>query len=107
MLTAYAVWDNLARAFEGPLWLQRHDAAAVRFFTDLLTDQRSSMQKHPDNYDLYAVATLDESGLEPTAILHGDQAVAIPDSHDYRTRARLVTSGRVIQAALTNTPRAD
>lgn len=81
----YAIIDLLSRAIIGPLQLHKHEAAAVRVFTDALLDPdpRNSVHKHPDHYELIQLGWLeenDEEGFrlvpEPRGVLTGKQWLA-------------------------------
>lgn len=58
MKTVYAVLDTLAHDVVGPLQFHQHDAAAVRFFTDVAGMQGSMVARHPQDHELVRLGTL-------------------------------------------------
>lgn len=68
MLKVFAVIDNQAQNIVGNmLTIHRHEAPAIRQFTDLLSDERSMLNKHPHDFDLVQMGEIDEDtmALEP------------------------------------------
>lgn len=59
--TIYGVMDLKARSFVGPLFIKRHSAAAIRDFADVALDEKTQVNKHPEDYALYSVATVEEN----------------------------------------------
>jgi len=82
--SVYSVYDVKAEAYS-PLFMQAHDAAAVRAFGELLSDRQSLAAKYPEDYELHVVgefeecpATLSESVLSggvPRVVITGAQWV--------------------------------
>lgn len=65
--TIYAIYDNKAEDFIGApqaLVTFKHDAAAIRFFTDLALDKNTVLARHPEDYELIALATMENTGIE-------------------------------------------
>lgn len=58
----YAIRDKVAESIGQGVWLFKADAAAIRFFHDVLSDAKSYPATHPDDYELLAVGVLDDSG---------------------------------------------
>lgn len=64
----FAVRDKVANALIGTVWIMRHEAAAIRTFTDIASDPQSSINKHPADYELIELGELNETNnaIEPT-----------------------------------------
>lgn len=76
----YAIYDTMAQAITGPLWTFGHDAAAIRTFNDLASDNRTEIAKHPADYNLILLGELvDETTILPHSetILEGSQWLAL------------------------------
>jgi hypothetical protein len=58
----YAIRDKVAESIGQQVWLFKADAAAIRFFHDVLSDGKSYPGSHPDDYELLAVGNLDDNG---------------------------------------------
>jgi len=71
--------DILARTFQRP-WASPSLAVAIRAYVDEMRNPDSPLAKHPEDYDLYEVATFDdetaivESFPEPRLLLTGAKA---------------------------------
>lgn len=85
MQRVYILWDKLAKDAVGVMKLHifAHDAAAVRFFGDVLADSQSSLARHPQDYELKCVAQFDARENEmikgfkqPQVIITGEQWLA-------------------------------
>lgn len=65
----YVIFDSAARDILGGLQLHRHDAVAVRSFTDVATMRDSRIAAHPDDYALMKIGDLADDALtiEPHA----------------------------------------
>lgn len=75
----YQIYDAVANTVIGPIIVTYHPAAAVRQFTDLLRDPKTTLAAHPEDYELRYLGQQDEStglvdGLTvPQAVLTGLQ----------------------------------
>jgi len=58
MTNVYAVFDKLAQQVIGGLHLLANDAAAVRFFSDILQEPNSRLAGHPEDYELISLGEL-------------------------------------------------
>lgn len=73
----YGIFDRVSQMFAGPLVQFAGDPAAVRFFRDIVADERSEQFKHPSDYDLVKVATFDpdtgtvDAFVVPSVLLTG------------------------------------
>lgn len=56
----YAIYDNKAEAIIGGLHLFRNDTAAIRFFGDMATAEKTVIQTHTEDFDLLCLGTLDD-----------------------------------------------
>lgn len=62
----YTIVDTLAKAQVGPIQLFRHEAPAVRFFSDVAGMQDSQVNLHPSDYALVRLGWLEDETLEIT-----------------------------------------
>lgn len=63
----YAVIDNITKEILGGLHLHKHEAAAIRFFTDVATLPNSMIAQHPNDYALWRLGYIT---LEQTLEAH-------------------------------------
>lgn len=78
MQQIYAIIDDVAGEI-GPVVSMRHDAVATRMFADLINQPNGAMAKHPQDYRLLRLGTIDEVGNitpEIKEILTGSALVA-------------------------------
>lgn len=73
----FTVLDNRSH-IHSPPFLTRHTGEAVRSFTELVNDERSSVSKYPADFQLIQIATFnDELGvfqnIEPVYLGAADQ----------------------------------
>lgn len=61
-MIVYAIRDKVAESVGQQVWLFKADAAAIRFFHDVLSDSKSYPANHPDDYELLALGVVDDSG---------------------------------------------
>lgn len=61
--TIYAVYDNVAKALVGGLYLHKHEAAAVRFFADVASDPQTLIAKHPQDFDLVRLGHINDLAI--------------------------------------------
>lgn len=54
----YAIYDKMAQAIVGGLYLFKADAPATRFFTDVIALPDSQIGKHVDDYELVQLGFL-------------------------------------------------
>lgn len=64
MKRLYIVWDKLAQDAAGttgvfPLIAFAHDAAAVRYFSDICRDKQTAIAQHPADYELHCIGSWD------------------------------------------------
>jgi hypothetical protein len=72
----YAIRDKVAESIGQQVWLFKADAAAIRFFHDVLSDAKSYPANHPDDYELLSLGILEDDGSfmgEPMVIFTGTQ----------------------------------
>jgi len=72
----YAIRDKVAESIGQQVWLFKADAAAIRFFHDVLSDSKSYPANHPDDYELLSLGILEDDGTfmgVPTVIFTGTQ----------------------------------
>jgi len=76
MMHVYAIRDKVAESIGQQVWLFKADAAAIRFFHDVLSDAKSYPAQHPDDYELLSLGMLEDDGTfmgAPMAIFSGTQ----------------------------------
>lgn len=76
MMSVYAIRDKLAESIGQQVWLFKADAAAIRFFHDVLSDAKSYPAQHPDDYELLSLGILEDDGTfmgAPMVIFSGTQ----------------------------------
>jgi len=76
MMNVYAIRDKVAESIGQQVWLFKADAAAIRFFHDVMSDVKSYPAQHPDDFELVSLGMLDDEGNfqgSPTVIFSGTQ----------------------------------
>jgi len=76
MMNVYAIRDKVADSIGQQVWLFKADAAAIRFFHDVLSDAKSYPAQHPDDYELLSLGLLEDDGTfmgAPMVIFSGTQ----------------------------------
>lgn len=70
-LFVFSILDNKSHLYSPPFYC-RHTGEALRNFTELVNDERSSVSKYPSDYQLVQVATFnDEDGhFDPIKHVH-------------------------------------
>lgn len=89
MKTIYAVRDRIANDLVGIgiycLFIFRVDQSAVRYFADALLDLKSSLNKHPEDYELIACGDIDDTGniraYAPRVVITGEAFLAATTEH--------------------------
>jgi len=81
-LNLYVVYDLVAQAVQGGVHCFPADAVAIRFFRDVMDAPDTSLNKHPEDYDLLCVGSLSSEGPrvfgdEVRTILTGASIVAV------------------------------
>lgn len=69
----YAVYDKVAQEIVGGLMAFTHDAPVIRIFVDGLADPSTSLNKHPEDFELVSLGTL--TGLDVSGYLGGYRVV--------------------------------
>lgn len=86
MKSIYAIRDRLAQELVGLsmylLMCFRTDEQAARYFADAINDDKSILNKHPGDYELLRLGTINERGqiavsADPQLILTGDTVIAL------------------------------
>lgn len=77
--TLIAIYDTKALDVVGPISLMRHDAAAVRMFTDVM--QYEQYKPHMADFNVVALGIFDDDTMQveahkPRIILKGETLVA-------------------------------
>lgn len=82
ILKAYSVYDGAVKAFNPPFYC-RAEGEARRNFIQAVTDSRSDISKHVDDYSLFWVGEFNDSDgmlvpiLTPSKVLTGLEALAL------------------------------
>jgi len=66
MMSVYGIRDKVAESIGQQVWLFKADAAAIRFFHDVLSDAKSYPANHPDDYELVVLGVLSDDGVIST-----------------------------------------
>lgn len=67
----YAIVDHTANSVVGGLFLHSHEASAVRFFSDVASDQQTLVGRHVADHSLVCLGHIDmETGLITATIPH-------------------------------------
>lgn len=56
----YAILDTVADMIVGGLHLHKHDAAAIRMFTDIASSDGTTINRHPEDFVLVQLGTVIE-----------------------------------------------
>lgn len=56
----FQIFDTKAEAVAGPILIFPREGPAIRYFQDLLEDKNTPYNKHPNDYVLTEIGTLDE-----------------------------------------------
>lgn len=85
MMSVYGIRDKVAESIGQQVWLFKADAAAIRFFHDVLSDAKSYPANHPDDYELVVLGVLADDGVItsdgcPAVIFTGTQWKAAKDA---------------------------
>ena len=76
----YSIYDNIAKAFQNPLYAV-NNGAAVRIFQEAVNDPQTYLAKAPQDYAIYYVGEYDEqtgtinAPEMPEKIIHGNEVV--------------------------------
>lgn len=55
----YQVWDRKAESVVGPILTANRPAPIVRYFHEVLADEKTDLGKHPEDYNLVHIGTQD------------------------------------------------
>lgn len=58
-LRMYAIYDSAAKAYQRPFYAGQ-DAEALRAFEDLVKDEKTPVNMHPEHYALFRVGEWDD-----------------------------------------------
>lgn len=62
----YAVYDTKAEeVIGGVLYAFPHDAVAVRMFTDAYQAEGTTINKHPEDFELISLGTMENTAITP------------------------------------------
>ncbi len=70
-----AIRDNVARDLAGPIIMVRHEAVAIRAFSDIARTPETNVNRYLDDHDLVLLGELDDDTLQITpqnrVLMHG------------------------------------
>lgn len=69
LIKLYQVYDRVAEAVTGPILSTRNDGAAIRHFFDGLATKGTTLNEHPEDYELKLMGTQDPD----TGIIYGNE----------------------------------
>ena len=58
-LKVFAIHDVKGQVYANPFYMA-HDGQALRAFSDLVGDEKSMVNKHPEDYKLYGLGDFDD-----------------------------------------------
>lgn len=63
----FQIFDTVGQTVIGPIIPAHHQAKAIRDFTDILADPKTTLGTHPDDYELLQIGIQDEEtgSLDP------------------------------------------
>lgn len=70
----YIIWDKVTQDINGMVTVHQHEAAAIRFFSDVAGMENSPIIRHPQDYCFKRIGWIDDQGHvvpEDTIILEG------------------------------------
>jgi len=67
LLNVYSIRDIKAETYGSPFYLSQ-DGQALRAFGDLVGDEKTSIHKHPEDYQLFKLGTYDDNSGRHTAL---------------------------------------
>lgn len=65
-LQAFSVYDEKAQAYNTPFF-QLQIAQAIRHFSDLSQDTKTTINRHPEDYSLYHIGEWDDDNASLTS----------------------------------------
>ena len=79
-LSIYTIFDSAAGAYMRPFFLQS-DGQAIRMFTDVATDPKHEVGRHPEDYSLCSIGIFNDANAQlidqkVTTLITGNEAVA-------------------------------
>lgn len=60
IVCVFAIWDTKAQSFSQPFYAGSK-GLAIRSFTDLVNDDKTSVNKYPDDFTLFELGKFDDS----------------------------------------------
>lgn len=87
----YAIRDGVAQALTGMAMYMvmcfRTDVQAARYFSDAVNDKSSILNRHPQDYDLIRIGSVDDNGkidalTTPQVIINGAAVLAVQDKEN-------------------------
>lgn len=59
-ILVFAVYDNVAKAYANPFYMQNKGMAIRAFADSVNAEEENNLSKHPENFSLYQVAEWDD-----------------------------------------------
>lgn len=85
-MNLYTIYDKKAQEILPGIVVNRHHAAAIRSFTDLVNQKDNIISTHPEDFDLLHVGEIDPETArvtaldKPYALFHGQDFLTRPDT---------------------------
>lgn len=75
----FTIYDNKAAIYNTP-FSQNNNAEAMRTFADMANDEKTTISKHPDDYDLYKIGEWNSNngevvGTDKTHLANGQDFI--------------------------------
>lgn len=90
--TLYAIRDIIARDIIGPIHHFRHEAPAIRLFTDVAARQGTAINEHPGDYELIRLGHIDEEDDGHTLTITADFHVVLTGSQWLAAQSKAPTT---------------
>lgn len=91
-LSIYSIYDSAVMAYTNPFVMQT-DAQAIRAFADNVNDEKSQMNKHPEQFTLFRIARFDDS----KGIVENDSK-ALGKANEYKVVERAPRDEQLVDA---------
>lgn len=73
MTRLYGIKDNKIAMTD--VFMSSNNACAIRFFTDIVNNEKTMISKHPEDYALYCLGEIDDAGNIKPELTMLEQAI--------------------------------
>lgn len=91
----YAIVDLKAHDLAGEIFTQTHDQIAIRQFADAVANEKSILNRHPRDFALFRLGTIDEQGIAPAGATTQELYRYIPRVGSIGEPELIITAERV------------